>query len=83
MKCSIKTINRVKRAHGQMAGVIKMMESSNTCMDIVTQLKAIRSSIDRTIAILATDNLSNKLEEKYQINLDEFEKEIDLIVKGV
>lgn len=41
------TINRLKRAHGQLAGVIRMLESSEECEDIVTQLAAAGRALDR------------------------------------
>jgi DNA-binding FrmR family transcriptional regulator len=31
-------INRIKRAQGQLAGVLRMMEEGRDCEDVVTQL---------------------------------------------
>jgi len=39
--------NRLKRAHGQLAGVIRMLEEGRDCEDIVTQLAAAGKAIDR------------------------------------
>ncbi|MDO4964186.1 MAG: metal-sensitive transcriptional regulator, partial [Streptococcus gallolyticus] len=41
-------INRLKRAEGQLRGIQKMIEDDKECIDIVTQLTAVRSSINRT-----------------------------------
>ena len=58
MECSKPIINRVKRSEGQIKGVLNMMQSGkSSCEEILTQLKAIRSSIDQTIAHLTTQNL--------------------------
>ncbi len=50
-------INRMKRAEGQMRGILAMMESEKDCSDVVTQLSAVRSSIDRAMGIIVAENL--------------------------
>ena len=62
MKCDRKTVNRLKRAQGQMNGILKMMEDERSCEDIVTQLRATRSSIDKIIALITTENLMQTIE---------------------
>src|SRR5512141_2458172 len=42
-----KTVNRLKRAQGQLAAVIAAVESGADCRAIVTQLAAVSSAIDR------------------------------------
>jgi DNA-binding FrmR family transcriptional regulator len=39
--------NRLKRARGQIDGVLAMIEADRSCNDIVTQLAAASSAIDR------------------------------------
>lgn len=39
-------MNRLKRAEGQLRGIQKMIEEEQECIDIVTQLSAVRSSIN-------------------------------------
>ena len=62
MKCDRKTMNRLKRAQGQMNGILKMMEDERSCEDIVTQLRATRSSNDKIIALITTENLMQTIE---------------------
>jgi len=83
MKCDTQIIHRLKRAHGQMQGVLSMMETENSCIDLVTQLKAIRSSIDTIIGILTTHNLIQLIESKNDIKLDNLDEAINLVVKGI
>jgi DNA-binding FrmR family transcriptional regulator len=40
-------LNRLRRAHGQLAGVISMIESGRDCTDVVTQLAAVSRALDR------------------------------------
>ncbi|MFA6648008.1 MAG: metal-sensing transcriptional repressor [Candidatus Izemoplasmatales bacterium] len=83
MICESSLKNRIKRAQGQMQGVLKMMDNESTCMDILTQLKAIRSSIDKAIGILTTSNLIQLIEETNDIKINNLDEAIDLVVKGI
>ncbi|QNN51651.1 metal-sensitive transcriptional regulator [Nocardioides mesophilus] len=48
-------INRLKRARGQLEGVIRMLESGRECEDVVTQLAAVSRALDRAgFSIVAT-----------------------------
>jgi DNA-binding FrmR family transcriptional regulator len=38
---------RLKRAQGQLAAVIRMLESGEDCQDVVTQLAAVSRALDR------------------------------------
>ncbi|MFT3875865.1 MAG: metal-sensitive transcriptional regulator [Propioniciclava sp.] len=40
-------IARLKRAQGQIGGIITMIESGRECEDIVTQIAAVSKAIDR------------------------------------
>jgi len=40
-------VNRLRRAEGQIAGVIRMLEAGRDCKDIVTQLAAVSRALDK------------------------------------
>lgn len=40
-------LNRLRRAEGQLAGVIRMVEDGRDCRDVVTQIAAARRALDR------------------------------------
>jgi len=40
-------LNRLRRAQGQLAGVISMVESGRDCAEVVTQLAAVARALDR------------------------------------
>jgi len=82
MKCDVTLKNRLKRAQGQMQGVLSMMESEATCQDLTIQLKAIRSSIDKTIHLLTTQNLIQTIEQDLNVKLDNIDEAIALVLKG-
>ncbi|BBX01636.1 hypothetical protein BST36_06910 [Mycolicibacterium moriokaense] len=48
-------LNRLRRAQGQLAGVISMIEEGRDCKDVVTQLAAVSKALDRAgFKIVAT-----------------------------
>ena len=77
-------INRLKRAEGQLRGIQKMIEDEQECIDIVTQLTAVRSSINRTMGLVISNQITKALQDP---NLDLAQQEeklqqaLDLIVK--
>jgi DNA-binding FrmR family transcriptional regulator len=58
-------IKRLRRAQGQVGGVIKMIEEGRDCADVVTQLAAASRALDRAgFKIIATGLQQCALEEK-------------------
>ncbi|ASS67940.1 MULTISPECIES: metal-sensitive transcriptional regulator [unclassified Paenibacillus] len=49
--------NRVKRIEGQLRGILKMMDDEEHCKDVISQLSAARTAIDRTIGVIVSSNL--------------------------
>ena len=80
-----KYITRLKRSEGQLRGIQKMIEEERDCIDIITQLSAVRSSVDRVIELLITENLmeciNNHLENPVE-QKEKIEKAIKYIVKS-
>ena len=50
-------INRIHRIQGQLNGGIKMMEEEKKCKDVISQLRASKSSIQRLMGIIISENL--------------------------
>ncbi|MEI3653506.1 metal-sensitive transcriptional regulator [Lactococcus lactis subsp. lactis] len=74
--------NRLKRATGQLTGILKMMESAEECIDVVTQLTAVRSSLDSLIGLIVAENLKELLLDKEVTDKEEkLEQAIKLIIK--
>lgn len=48
-------VRRLRRAEGQIAGVIRMLEDGRDCRDVVTQVAAVSRALDRAgFAIIAS-----------------------------
>ena len=79
--------NRMKRVEGQLRGVLKMMEDGKECEDVVHQLSAIRSAVDRIIVNVVGVDMSKCLvehlgKEKDQTDTDKIIKDtLQLLLK--
>ncbi|WP_251550466.1 metal-sensitive transcriptional regulator [Neobacillus muris] len=78
--------NRVKRIEGQLRGILKMMEEGKDCKQVITQLTATRSAIDRTIGVIVSSNLVDcvqKANDTGEKSMEELVQEaVNLLVKS-
>lgn len=78
--------NRVKRIEGQLRGILKMMEENKDCKEVVTQLSAARTAIDRTIGVVVSSNLVECVQRANTAgkeDMEELVKEaVNLLVKS-
>ncbi|KAB8128983.1 metal-sensitive transcriptional regulator [Gracilibacillus oryzae] len=77
--------NRIKRVEGQLRGILKMMEENQDCKEVITQLSASRTALDRTMGLIVSSNLVECVrdaDEKGE-NTDELVKQaVNLLVKS-
>jgi len=52
---------RVKRAHGQMGAVVRMLEEGRSCEDVVTQMAAVAKAINTAAFTLISASLKECL----------------------
>ncbi|UPM53797.1 metal-sensitive transcriptional regulator [Gottfriedia acidiceleris] len=77
--------NRVKRIEGQIRGILKMMEDDKDCKDVITQLSAVKSALDRTIGVIVSSNLVDcvrNANENGQDAEDLVKEAVNLLVKS-
>ncbi|MFB9775765.1 metal-sensitive transcriptional regulator [Brevibacterium otitidis] len=68
-------INRLKRANGQLAAVVRMVEEGNECQDVITQLAAVSSAVDRAGFAIIADTLQHCISEGgAEVDVRELEK---------
>lgn len=85
MKYDKNQINRLKRLQGQLNGVLKMMEENKDCKDVVTQLSASRSGIERLIGVIVSENLAECVKENVKNNADTdnlVKEAVNLLIKS-
>jgi DNA-binding FrmR family transcriptional regulator len=85
MEYNKEIINRLKRIEGQVRGSIRLIEEQDECKSVVTQLSAIRSAVDRAIALIVSKNLEqcliNDLQEGKETS-QAVNEAVELLVKS-
>ncbi|GGM25801.1 hypothetical protein GCM10011351_09350 [Paraliobacillus quinghaiensis] len=77
--------NRVKRIEGQLRGILKMMEEGSECKDVITQMSAARTAMDRTMGVVVSSNLVEcvkRAEEEGEDTADYVNQAVNLLVKS-
>ena len=72
-----KILNRLKRAQGQLNAVIAAVENGGNCKDVVTQLAAVSSALDRAGFVIVSTAMRDCLENPDKadsLTVDELEK---------
>jgi DNA-binding FrmR family transcriptional regulator len=84
LKYDVKTANRIKRIEGQLRGILRMMEEEKDCKEVITQLSAVRSGVDRTIGVIVSNNLLECIKEADTESemTDTIQEAINLVVKS-
>ncbi|HLU45962.1 MAG TPA: metal-sensitive transcriptional regulator [Natronosporangium sp.] len=71
-------VTRLRRAEGQLRGVIEMLESGRDCAEVVTQLAAVSRALDRAgfkiIASGLRQCLTEGTEEERTVDVAKLEK---------
>ena len=71
-------LNRLRRAQGQLAGVISMIEQGRDCKDVVTQLAAVSRALDRAGFKIVASGLRQCINDAEAKNNDEPMTEAEL-----
>jgi CsoR family transcriptional regulator, copper-sensing transcriptional repressor len=54
-----KVINRLNRIEGQVRGIVRMVEDDRYCVDVLTQLQAVRAALNRVESEVLKDHLDH------------------------
>ena len=57
-------LNRLKRAEGQLRGIQRMLEAGEPCLDIASQMAAVRKALDSTYVRMTVCFMEQHLQEK-------------------
>ena len=76
---------RLNRASGQIGGISKMIEEDRYCIDILTQISAVRSALDKVALELVSDHAKHCMAEtdssKKDLKADELTAAIGRFLK--
>ncbi|RNL80917.1 metal-sensitive transcriptional regulator [Nocardioides marmorisolisilvae] len=70
-------INRIKRAQGQLNGILRMLEEGRECEDVVTQVAAVSRALDKAgfaIVSIGLQQALNSPEGMRALDLQRMEK---------
>lgn len=85
MQYGDKVKHRLKRIEGQVRGVLSMIDAEKDCKEVVGQLAAIRSAVDKAMAVIVAENLASCIREEMAQGKDTHdivEEAIQLLVKS-
>ena len=57
-----KLLNRLRRIEGQVRGLARMIEEDRYCIDVLTQLQAVRAALARVETEMLKDHLGHCIE---------------------
>jgi len=57
-----KLLNRLSRIEGQVRGVARMVEEGRYCIDVLTQLQAVRAAVTKVETEMLKDHLGHCIE---------------------
>ena len=67
-------LNRVRRAEGQIAGVIRMLEEGRSCEEVVHQMSAVGKAINTAAITLIASSLQECILDKKSNNPEQRER---------
>jgi CsoR family transcriptional regulator, copper-sensing transcriptional repressor len=77
-------LNRLKRAEGQLRGIQRMLEEGQACMDIATQMAAVRKALDSTYVRMTVCFMQQELRSRLaQPDNAVAEGQIENVLEGV
>ncbi|PWK14986.1 metal-sensitive transcriptional regulator [Tumebacillus permanentifrigoris] len=85
MEYNVTMKNRLRRVEGQVRGVLNMMEQEKDCREVVTQLTAVRTAIDRALGYVIASNLESCIRaelEKGQSPEHVIKDAVEMLVKS-
>lgn len=72
---------RLKKSHGQLDGIMKMMDDERPCEDILVQLSAVKSSIDKAMKLVIAQNIRQSVPNVADEDIDKLQHSLDLLLK--
>ncbi|AER65342.1 Copper-sensitive operon repressor [Lacticaseibacillus paracasei] len=72
---------RLKRSAGQLDGVLRMMDEGRPCDDVLVQLSAVKSSIDKAMKLVIARNINNCVDNMTSADVQNLEHSLDLLLK--
>jgi DNA-binding FrmR family transcriptional regulator len=76
---------RLRRVEGQVRGILKMIDEGQDCKEVVSQLSAARSALDKAMAYIVAMNLEQCIMQNQETGKDSqkvIEEAVELLIKS-
>ncbi|GEK59872.1 cytoplasmic protein [Marinococcus halophilus] len=77
--------HRIKRVEGQVRGILRMMEEEQDCKELVSQMNAARTALDRATGLVVGSNLEQCVREQTKNGENDeqlIQEAVNLLVKS-
>ena len=64
-------LNRLKRAEGQLRGIQRMIEAGEPCLDIASQMAAVRKALDSAYVRMTVCFMQQELKDRLNLQPDD------------
>ncbi|WP_334332007.1 MULTISPECIES: metal-sensing transcriptional repressor [unclassified Companilactobacillus] len=78
---SKKITSRLKRSRGQLDAVLRMMDEGKPCNEVLMQLSAVKSSVDKAMKLVIAQNIRKNSNCTSEKQLAELQESLDLMLK--
>ncbi len=85
-ECTVKKediLNRLKKIEGQVKGIYKMVDEEKCCNDILVQVSAVRSAMNKVGGMMMDNYIKSCLKDAAEGERDDLDDVINNIVKYV
>lgn len=78
---SKKITSQIKRSRGQLDGILNMMEEGRPCDDVLVQLSAVKSGVDKAMKLVIAQNIRKSANCVNEQQLKDLQGSLDLMLK--
>lgn len=78
---SKKITSQIKRSRGQLDGILHMMEEERSCDDVLVQLSAVKSGVDKAMKLVIAQNIRKNVNCVDEQELKNLQGSLDLMLK--
>lgn len=72
---------RLKKSAGQLAGSMKMMDEDRSCEEVLVQLSAVKSGIDKAMKLVIAQNIRQSIDTIDEDQFKSLQHSLDLLLK--
>lgn len=72
---------RLKKSAGQLAGSMRMMDEDRSCEEVLVQLSAVKSGIDKAMKLVIAQNIRQSIDTIDQEQFESLQNSLDLLLK--